>query len=223
MEERLKDYRMTKHGLKKRMKLDVQELSPEFKDAMSTAENCCEGIQQLSEKLQAIFENDAVMVASTSSANLTDSEISQLLQLNRRLHEITGFLLAVADDVTPRLDAKVADPDDPVYDYKADARIDYQLREDDPEFADDDDNFLTSRTEPLECLLETHRTDWSEAPMQANLKAEPHCWLFHDLYDHDYGRQSPRVPLRDCLRIGKIFVDVQIWQQYAFDTPIDRK
>lgn len=209
------------YWMKKRMMLDVEELSPEFSDANAAAENCLDGIQKLSEKLDVIFDNDAVSVASTSSANLTDSEISQLLKLNRRLHEITEFLLAVADDVTPRLEAKDADPDDPMYDYEVDARIDYQLREDDPEFADDDDNFLTSRTEPLECLRENHRTEWSEPPMQANLKAEPHCWLFRDLHDHDYGRYSPRVPLRDCLRIGKIFVDVQIWQQYAFDVQTD--
>lgn len=47
--------------------------------------------------------------------------------------------------------------------------------------------------------------------------AEPHCWLFHDLNDHAYGPASPMLSLEDCLRIGRIHVDVQIWQQYVFD------
>jgi hypothetical protein len=51
----------------------------------------------------------------------------------------------------------------------------------------------------------------------AQLDGEPHCWLFHDLYDHSYGFSKPSVPLRDCLRIGKIWVDVVIRQQYYLD------
>jgi hypothetical protein len=51
----------------------------------------------------------------------------------------------------------------------------------------------------------------------AQLDGEPHCWLFHDLYDHSYGFSKPSVPLRDCLRIGMILVDVVIRQQYCLD------
>ena len=58
---------------------------------------------------------------------------------------------------------------------------------------------------------ESGRTD------MAQLDGEPHCWLFHDLYDHSYGFSKPCVPLRDCLRIGKVWVDVVIRQQYCLD------
>ncbi|MDP1635258.1 MAG: hypothetical protein Q8L69_11335, partial [Gallionellaceae bacterium] len=49
------------------------------------------------------------------------------------------------------------------------------------------------------------------------LAAEPHCHLFHDLYDHSYGVEQPSVPLRDCLRIGTVWIDVVIRQQYCLD------
>ena len=46
------------------------------------------------------------------------------------------------------------------------------------------------------------------------LDADQHCWLLRDLYDHSYGLTKPRMPLQDCLRLGEVWVDVIIKQQY---------
>ena len=58
------------------------------------------------------------------------------------------------------------------------------------EAVEDDDNILTHRDEMSKDMAETriladgmdHRE--SGRPDMAQLDGEPHCWLFHDLYDH---------------------------------------
>jgi hypothetical protein len=217
VENWLSDSRITIHRMEKRLRSHSEEIPPEFSQASEAAATCLESMENLHSKIDAIFEMDELEAFRTPSDPLTDSEVAQLLKLNRQLKDVTRHLQSVKNDVTPRLEAKLADPKDPMYDYEIEVRIDYQLREDDPAFAEDDDNFLSTRNETLKLEPMSDDIDWSESYIQPSLRAEPHCWLFHDLYDHAYGRESPRVPLCDCLRIGKVFVDVQIWQQYCFD------
>ena len=150
-------------------------------------------------------------------------EVARLMTLNRRLAELEQHLRGQALVLEPTLRAKLADPTSRMYDYEIDAEIAYVLRDDDEEAVEDDDNILTHRDEMLKDIHKTrilvdgidHRE--SVRPDMAQLGGEPHCWLFHDLYDHSYGFSKPSVPLRDCLRIGKIFVDVVIREQYCLD------
>jgi hypothetical protein len=157
-------------------------------------------------------EDDKNHGNTSSSASLGCAEIHQLWALNQRLVEITQHLNAVAADVTPRLLAKLADPHDPMYDYEIEVRLDYVLRGDDPEYKKDDDNFLCSRKASLK-LLELLNDDFFDPVLSGNV-----CWLFHDLKAnriHDF-EVSPRLLRKDCLRVGSVLVDVQVWQQYEF-------
>ena len=152
-----------------------------------------------------------------------EAEVARLMTLNRRLTELEQHLRDQALVLEPELRSKLADPTNHMWDYEIDAKIAYILRDDDQEAAEDNDNFLTHREETLKDIARTrmladggnHRE--SGRTDMAQLGAEPHCWLFHDLYDHSYGFSMPSVPLRDCLRIGKIWVDVVIRQQYFLD------
>ena len=154
---------------------------------------------------------------------LEEAEVARLMTLNRRLAELEQHLRDQALVLEPGLRAKLADPTNRMYDYEIDAEIAYVLRDDDQEAVEDNDNILTHRDEMLKDIARTriladgmdHRE--SGRPDMAQLDGEPHCWLFHDLYDHSYGFSKPSVPLRDCLRIGKILVDVVIRQQYCLD------
>ena len=154
---------------------------------------------------------------------LEEAEVARLMTLNRRLAELEQHLRDQALVLEPTLRAKLADPTSRMYDYEIDAEIAYVLRDDDQEAVEDNDNILTHRDEMLKDIAKTrilvdgidHRE--SVRPDMAQLGGEPHCWLFHDLYDHSYGFSMPSVPLRDCLRIGTILVDVVIRQQYCLD------
>jgi len=123
----------------------------------------------------------------------------------------------VATEVSPRLAAKVADPNDPMYDYEIEARLAFIMREEDPDYDEDNDNILTTRNETLKHLRPDESENFAETIGPKGLQAEPHCWRFHDLYDHEYGADSPSLSFHDCLRISKVLVDVKVCQQYDFD------
>lgn len=152
---------------------------------------------------------------------LSENDIEKLLMLNRHLTSITKYLQTLDADLKPCLEARLADQNDPVNDSGIVARIEYVLREDDPEFDESDDNLLTVREENLECsAMFDPDDDWGEhlSGQASAVNGTPHCWLFHDLYDHSYGRTNSRaMSLRECLRIGKIFIDVEVQLQYCFD------
>jgi hypothetical protein len=192
------------------------ELPPGYDDLHAAVLNCEAALENLSNKIEEAYENDKLTILQSVDLPLTEPEIVQLRVLNLRLVDITRHLGSVAKDVTPRLEAKLADPADPMYDYEIEVRIDYILREDDPEYDEEEDNFLATRTESLKNLYFLDE-NYYKGIGSDGLRAESQCWLFHDLHDHEYGRESPRIPPRDCLRIGKIYVDVQVWQQYDFD------
>ena len=159
---------------------------------------------------------------SPDSRPLTEADCARLLSLNRHLSEITATLWQISADVRNQMGAKLASPEDPMWDYELRVRIYYQLREDDPEYREDDDNFLTERSFSIknsESSLDLE--DWKCRPLPAALRKEPHCWLFFDLYDHEYGLDKPALSFHDCLRVGTIWVDVDISQQYLFEVGKD--
>lgn len=221
------DIRRLAHGTRlgdvwlRRMARDLRSesrnLPAEFADIHSAIACCESSIQNLFAKLEAAYEANEKLCDYWWNESLTEADIQQLLALNRLLRDVGPFLRSVADDIRPRLESKLADPSDPLYDYEIEAHIDFILREDDSEYDEADDNILTTRNE---CLKDPrgHTCDDCAEPIGPDgLRTEPHCWLFHDLYDHDYGEESPRLSFRDCLRIGKILIDVQVWQQYCVD------
>ncbi len=219
LESWIGESQFTLYGMAKQLRLTGKDLPTEFAEVRCAVAACQESIAQLSAKVDALFEADDALIEKSRSASLSDSEVTQVLALNRQLAELTRFLKTTVDDATPRLETKLADSNDPMFDYEIDAHIAYVLREDDPEYVEDDDNYLTTQIESLKGQPVSDIEDWAESHIQPGLLAEPHCWLFHDLYDHGGGRESPKVSLRDCLRIGRIWVDVKISQQYVFDVP----
>jgi hypothetical protein len=148
---------------------------------------------------------------------LSAKDAERLLQLNHHLAKLQDFLNTQERSILPVLASKGADPDDPIADYEIDVVFHYTFREDDPEWNEDSDNFIAKRKSSLNGTSKSSskRDDWREyRPGMEAINTEPHCWLFHDLYDHSYGLTSPNVPLRDCLRLGELWVDIVIRQQY---------
>lgn len=89
----------------------------------------------------------------------------------------------------------------------------YFLSEQDPEYSEEGDNILTERR-----YLFTKR--WGETIDEDenyeeidNFGIENHCYLFHDLYDHEYDPGMERISLKDMLRIGSVWVDVEVVPQ----------
>lgn len=150
-------------------------------------------------------------------------EIAALRRLNKRLSGLERHLVEVAREIEPPLKGKTADPNDRMVDYEMEATLRFTLREDDAEYDDAEDNFLTIRKMDIKNVAQDEcmdsDIDFCESRMKGmvSFEGERHCYLFHDLYDHGYRLSSPRVSLRDCLRIGSVWTDVVIYRQYSLN------
>ena len=79
------------------------------------------------------------------SGKLTSSEIDGLQMFNERLQLVERHLLDDAKRLEPALQLRVDDSNDPMNDYEIDAKVYYTLRDTDPKYDEDDDNFLSER------------------------------------------------------------------------------
>lgn len=175
-------------------------------------------------EIERIIEHYAELLHEESwggwtKSRFTAEESLALQELSRSMNEISRFMHETGDAIEPVMKAKVDDTADPMVDYEIDAKIDYVLRESDPEFDDDHDNILSSRVDHLFGKSGLSRTedDWRSTVTPVPFRKEPLSWLLHDLIEHDYGLDSPRLSARDCLRIGSIFLDIQVWWQFHYD------
>jgi hypothetical protein len=120
-----------------------------------------------------------------------------------------------ATALNTHLQTRVQDPADWLSDYEIELEVEVCLREDDPAFQEDDDNILATLRERLKGCAQhdfgiddgTNHNAFQQMeghPMQG----EVHCWLYHCLYDHT------DLWFDDMLRIGRIWVDIQVWYQH---------
>ncbi len=86
--------------------------------------------------------------------------------------------------------------------------IRFCLRSDDPAYNEERDNFLTRLTYDASVDFETGY-NWCDYADEENKPY--HCLIFHEL--SSYSRARPRLTERDLLRIGYIYVDINLQYQ----------
>jgi hypothetical protein len=153
----------------------------------------------------------------------TTDEINRLLCFNQRLSDLEVYLCDLGARESRNLNARVADPNDPLDDCEIDATLYFILDENDPTFDEDDDNFLTQREISIKRSIRKyglgdrldHRMPCRLFP--GALNEVPHCWLFYDLYEHSYGLKQSSLTLQDCMRVDSIWVDVAVRHQATLD------
>lgn len=148
---------------------------------------------------------------------LSQDEIFKLSVFNEMLRKLENEIAVEGKKHVEVLARRVADPLDPLDDFEINAVVCFYLREDDPAYRDDDDNILTKRSHyrvPKNTEEENTRldsTDWNDR--QGGWGIPNHCWMFHDLYDHEYGPGQQRISMHDILRIGLIWINIEIQAQ----------
>jgi hypothetical protein len=152
---------------------------------------------------------------------LTPVEVADLRQLNRHLIGVTDLLHGVTKDTLPNLEGHAASKNDPMFYFALDIDIHYELIQHDPAYIPQSLNYLTTRHESIgkEGLDDEmfKPKPWSGDPVGLFDGDEKPCWLFHSLIHHVNGPGAPALPLRECLRIGRIHLNVQVHRQYCFD------
>jgi len=152
---------------------------------------------------------------------LLQEEIDRLTILNHSLKELERTLAQINHDLIPHYASKLAREDDPMGDYEFEVEIAYVLREDDSNWHEDSDNILTERSDRMSkdkrrSFIFNDKAG-ERLSQTASKEDESECYLFHDLYDHSYGLDKPSLSLKECARVGSVWVDVVIRQQYFLD------
>lgn len=148
---------------------------------------------------------------------LNDSEKAWLRAFNESLRQLEGKFYPIMDAKHKELQARVADPSDWLIDFNLDCLITFYLREDDPEYEENDDNILMEIDE-MYCEQNAPDRDpeqnWGfgathvdHAEPGQDFAGECHCYLYHQLYD------LCCMDWRNLFRIGSLWVDIKIEEQ----------
>ncbi|MBK1620172.1 hypothetical protein CKO42_17340 [Lamprobacter modestohalophilus] len=198
------------------MTLRQRDALSSLQDELFQLDHAC---RRLSRKAKALGE--LLEPAAADEDAFTPEEVERLVQLNERLAFLARHLQEVGQTLCPQMEARVADPDDPMVDFEIEAILHFMFPEDDPDYDEDSDPFLTKRSFNLKVDHNEGRegVDYRESVHRfpGRLNQIAHCWLFHDLYDHSYGLEQPALSLVDCLRIDKIWVTVAVEHQATLD------
>ena len=178
-------------------------------------------VGHLRRDVSLLYDNFDSTLAQDKGEYTTD-EINGLIRLNERLSALERYLCDLGERECLNLDARVADPNDPLDDYEIEATLYYTIGTDDPAFDEGEDGFLTQRRISLKRInrewgLGDELDHREPGRFPGDLNNLAHCWLFHDLYDHDYGLEKPALTLQDCLRVDSIWVDVAVHHQATLD------
>ena len=149
--------------------------------------------------------------------DLSPDQRLQLQRLNDRLATIEKHAKREAITLNTQLRARIQDSADWLTDYEIELEITFRLRKDDPAYRDDDDNLLATLRETLkDCDQDDfgiddgiNHNDVFKHIDGHPLQGEFHCWLYHCLYDHT------DLWFDGMLRIGSIWVDIQVWYQHG--------
>lgn len=143
------------------------------------------------------------------SSSLTEDEISRLRLFNERMRELGREIQIEGSRQVELLAKRVADPLDPLDDFEIEADMSFILREDDPAYFEDDDNVLTRRIHYIPKNRQSN-FDRYECAGVVKFGIENHSYIFYDLHSMSYGLEQQALSLKDILRIGEVWIDVDI-------------
>lgn len=195
-------------------------MNSNLRDKLDMVFRNIEHLQKLADQLSRRLQRSLNEIDLTSELNrvpLSKTEVDKLLQLNRRLTTIEMFSRAFCGRIKCDIARQIADPDNPLHDFSIDVELQHVLSESDPDHVDTySDNFLTVQ-DFLDWDTELDPMDWSQVCRYRELNIEPHCHLFHDLYDHGGRGLYPATPPKECLRIGTVLLDVKVTYQFEMN------
>lgn len=150
--------------------------------------------------------------------NFTKKELKQLQKLNKKLYKLQNKIIQEAYKLDKKLLKRKNNLNDILYDYELEISVSCFLKEDDISFKKDEDNILVEFTENIKGVSTNNIVEYYDKSINHNdfyyikahqMKGQYHCWWFHWLYDHIDG-----IGMKDLLRIGEVFVNINVSYQY---------
>lgn len=147
---------------------------------------------------------------------ITEKDKEELRAFNKRLIKVQENISTEAIKLDKQLQLRVDDENDSMIDYEIDLELSFYLKDDDPEYRDDDCIISTikyrlkdisSEKEHFEDILDTsiNHYDYFKKDDLADISKS---WLFFKLRYHD------EISWQDMLRIGTIWTDINVSYQY---------
>lgn len=148
--------------------------------------------------------------------NLTSFEIECLIKINLMLQEVQSKIQIKVNELQKEMDKKLSTIQN-MFDYEIKIRLFFILKEDDKEFEEDDDNIIAEHTchvfkKYLETIFSEVNYMLPGQSLSHPLNKIDQCELFHHLYDH-----IPYMRLKDIIRIGSVWIDIQVYHQFKFE------
>jgi len=149
------------------------------------------------------------------SDELSDAQRVFLKRMNKELFDIEKIIKQDTTNLIKTGYARLSDPDDWVKDYEIESVITFYMREDDPDYDDDDEdaNILAELKKWFKHGLQDRDIGKNKNHNKFlhnkdhPMNKEHHCYLYHQLYYNTELRWS------DILRIGNIWLDINIEYQ----------
>jgi len=154
-----------------------------------------------------------------SLSKVTDSEtIAKLQTLNERVQNLQNKYIKEAIKIDSELLKRVQDKEDILDDYELKIYVEFYLKEDDPNYQEDEDNCIATLCdygkkisqqdqEKLKWRWEGNHNEFT-GWINCQIRDENHCWWYHCLYDHN------NLSVEELLSIGTIWCDIKVQYQY---------
>ena len=147
---------------------------------------------------------------------ITDAQKDELRVFNQRLTNLQDKIFKEAVKIDSELRARVEDENDPLDDYEIELYVAFHLKEDDPEFKDNDYliSSLIERLKDISSDIEHRKYIWDKSINHSDLPKSHYmsdifqCWFFHSLSDHNH------IEWLNILRIGTIEYEIEVKYQY---------
>lgn len=156
---------------------------------------------------------------SIDAEDLSENQRQFLLRLSKQLAYLELQVKKEAIEIIKNLKKRVSDENDWIKDYEIELIFRFCLGKDDPDYNEDEDNFLVELTQRITNIdmrgVIGDGANWNDRMNKIYghhpMKDEHHCWMYHCLYDHtDLGWAN-------ILRIGEIWLDINVIYQHWVD------
>lgn len=213
--------------LPKNIKKDSVDVYNYFKEIINYSQDSCifvtglyfdEGIEENKLSYKILMSGITFKLKKNDERNqiITEKDKEELRAFNKRLIKVQENISKEAIKLDEQLKLRVDNENDSMIDYEIDLELSFYLKDDDPEYRDDDCIISTikyrlkdisSEKEHFEDILDTsiNHYDYFKKDDLADISKS---WLFFKLRYHD------EISWQDMLRIGTIWTDINVSYQY---------